>query len=93
MITRIVIDAVQSPAFGGASFGAAGCYEKLVGRAFGELDPKNPLNAVIVDIELAPRNSRGNVEYATDFYILKPMDPTLSKQVLLFDVTNRGGDT
>jgi hypothetical protein len=90
MITRIVIDAVQSPAFGGASFGAAGCYEKLVGRAFGELDPKNPLNAVIVDIELAPRNSRGNVEYATDFYILKPMDPMRSKQVLLFDVTNRG---
>ena len=57
MITRIVIDAVQSPAFGGASFGAAGCYEKLVGRAFGELDPKNPLNAVIVDIELAPQLS------------------------------------
>jgi len=29
---------------------------------------------VIVDIELAPRNARGNVEYAFDFYILEPID-------------------
>ena len=38
-------------------------YEKLTGRFFGELDPKLPQNAVITDIELAPRNARGMVEY------------------------------
>ncbi|MGO9266626.1 MAG: alpha/beta hydrolase domain-containing protein [Candidatus Binataceae bacterium] len=90
MISKIVVDAVQSPAFDGESFGAVGCYEKIVGRAFGELDPESPLNAVITDIALAPRNARGNVEYATDFYILKPVNPTRGNKVLLFDVTNRG---
>jgi len=90
MITKIAFDAEPSPAFGGASFGQAGCYEKLTGRAFGELDPGSPLNAVIADIGLAPRNIRGHVEYAVDFYILKPTDLTRGNKVLLFDVTNRG---
>ena len=52
-ITRIVIARVESPTFGGASFGAVGQYEKLVGRAFGEVDPQDPRNAVIVDIAFA----------------------------------------
>jgi hypothetical protein len=90
MITRITIDRVQSPVFGGSSFGHTGPYEKLVGRAFGDLDPDSPLNAVITDIGFAPRNARGQVEYATDFYILKPVDATRGNQMLLFDVTNRG---
>jgi alpha/beta hydrolase family protein len=90
MITKIIIDSVLSPAFGGVSFGEAGRYEKLAGRAYGELDPRSPLNAVITDIELAPRSARGRVEYATDFYILKPVDAVRGNQVLLFDVTNRG---
>lgn len=90
MITRIVIDSVQSPTFDGLSFGQVGQYEKLVGRAYGELDPESPLNAVITDIALAPRNARGRVEYSTDFYILKPRDPARGNRVLLFDVTNRG---
>ena len=90
MITRIVIDSVQSPTFDGLSSGQVGQYEKLVGRAYGELDPGSPLNAVITDIALAPRNARGRVEYSTDFYILKPCDPARGNRVLLFDVTNRG---
>ncbi len=90
MITKIIIESVQSPAFGGVSFGAVGPYEKLVGRAFGELDPESQLNAVITDIALAPRNARGKVEYATDFYILKPVDAARGNKVLLCDVTNRG---
>jgi hypothetical protein len=90
MITKIIIDSVQSPAFAGVSFGEAGRYEKLVGRAFGELEPTSPLNAVITDLALAPRNARGRVEYATDFYILKPVDAARGNKVLLCDVTNRG---
>ena len=74
-ITRIVITRVESPTFEGVSFGAVGQYEKLVGRAFGEVDPHDPRNAVIVDIALAPRNARGMVEYSTDIYILRPVDP------------------
>ena len=90
MITKITFYTKPSPAFGGASFGTVGGYEKLTGRAFGELDPASPLNAVIADIGLVPRNLRGNVEYAVDFYILKPVELTRGNRVLLFDVTNRG---
>lgn len=90
MITKIVIDTIQSPTFDGLSFGEIGQYEKLVGRAFGELDPESPLNAVIADITLAPRNTRGMVEYVVDIYMLKPVDPTRGNKVLLCDVTNRG---
>ena len=67
MITRLTFNDAPMIAFGGASFGDVGSYEKIHGRAFGELDPANPLNAVITDITLAPRNTRGMVEYAVDF--------------------------
>src|SRR5882757_9159846 len=62
-VTRIVVDTKVSPAFGGASFGTAGQYETLAGRVFGELDPFDKHNDIINDIELAPRNSRGKIEY------------------------------
>jgi hypothetical protein len=62
-IKKIVIDTKVSPAFNGASFGPAGQYETLAGRAFGELDPKDPHNSIITDIQLAPRNANGKVEY------------------------------
>ncbi|HZM86526.1 MAG TPA: hypothetical protein VFF31_08205, partial [Blastocatellia bacterium] len=71
-ITQIVISTKTSPAFGGASFGSVGQYETLTGVAFGEVDPNDPLNAVITDIQLAPRNGRGMVEYSMDFSITKP---------------------
>ena len=49
-VTRIEITRVESPTFEGTSFGDVGQYEKLVGRAFGEVDPNDPRNAVIVDV-------------------------------------------
>ena len=63
-ITRIEIDTArsQSPTFGGFSWPGVGQYEKIVGKAFGEVNPHDRQNRVIVDIELAPRNARGNVE-------------------------------
>src|SRR2546430_17225296 len=73
-IVRIQVTATESPTFGGYSWPGVGQYEKVVGTAFGEVNPLDPQNAVIVDIQLAPRNSRKNVEYSFDFYILKPKD-------------------
>ena len=73
-VTRIVVDTKTSPAFGGQSFGAAGQYETIAGRAFGELDPDDPHNAIIQDIDLAPRNANGNVEYVATFFLVKPID-------------------
>jgi hypothetical protein len=89
-ITRIEIARVESPAFGGASFGSVGTYDKLVGRAFGEVDPRAPENAGIQDIDLAPRNAHGMVEYAMDVYILAPHDPARGNATILYDAVNRG---
>ena len=58
-VARIVIDKKESLAYEGKSFGAAGPYERITGRAFGELDPRDARNAVITDLDLAPRNDRG----------------------------------
>jgi hypothetical protein len=89
-ITRIEIARIESPTFGGQSFGAVGTYDKLVGRAFGEVDPRDPDNAGIQDLALAPRNAHGMVEYSMDIYILKPHDLALGNATLLWDAANRG---
>jgi len=80
----------QLPAFGGLSFGSVGQYEKLRGTATGELDPNDPRNKVITDIELAPRNAAGMVTYSMDVFILRPMNQALGNQRLLLDFNNRG---
>jgi len=94
-ITRIAIDPAplsQSPTFEGTTFGSVGAYEKLRGKAYGELDPRDPHNAVITDIELAPRNpATGKVEYSMDIYILKPLDLSKGNHKLYMEVNNRGG--
>ena len=89
-ITRIVIDRIESPTFDGREFGSVGRYEKLSGRAFGEVDPGDPLNAGIVFINEAPRNARGRVEYVVDISIIQPLDPAKGNGTLLYDVVNRG---
>ena len=89
-IIRIEISQVESPTFGGASFGDVGAYEKLVGRAFGEVDPRDFANRDITDLALAPRNARGMVEYDTGIIILRPIDPHRGNRRLFYEVTNRG---
>src|SRR5262245_13209971 len=68
------ITATESPTFGGYSWPNVGQYEKIVGKAYGEVNPHDRQNRDIVDIEFAPRNARGKVEYVFNFYILKPID-------------------
>ena len=72
-IVRFEVTA-DEPAFNGASFGQVGAYRRIAGRAFGEVDPAHPGNAIIQDISLAPRNARGLVEYWTDVEILVPAE-------------------
>ncbi|MBI4185343.1 MAG: hypothetical protein HY521_15225 [Proteobacteria bacterium] len=83
-VTRIVID--SAAAISGQP------YEALRGRAFGELDPDHPLNAIITDLQLAPRNADGKVEYVASFLIRKPTDMSTASGVLWHDVPNRGGN-
>jgi hypothetical protein len=88
-VTKIVIDTKVSPAFNGASFGTAGPYETLAGRAFGEIDPNDPHNAIIQDLKFAPRNARGMVEYTASFQLVKPIDMSRSSRLMWHDVPNR----
>src|SRR5439155_3022746 len=64
---------------------------KLVGKVDFALDPELPSNDAIVDLKLAPRNSRGEVEFSADFYLLKPADPRRGNGKLFYEVGNRGG--
>lgn len=94
-VTKIVIDQKVSPAFplkegGFQHFGAAGQYETIAGRAYGELDPKDPRNAVIQDIQLAPKNANGRVEYVASFFLVKPIDMSKASGLMWHDVPNRG---
>ena len=88
-ITHLEITKTE-PAFGGQSFGDAGAYEHLTGRVTGELDPADPANSGIQDINLAPRNARGMVEYVTNIELLKPADMARGNRILFFEVNNRG---
>src|SRR4029077_15236110 len=83
---------VVEPFAEGQSFGEAGPYLRIRGVAKGELDPAAPENQAIVDLDKAPRNARGRVEYETDFFILRPADPSRTNGVLVYDVTNRGSE-
>src|SRR5262245_57571207 len=75
---------------GGKPFGAAGAYEKIAGTIRFAADPAHPLHRNITDIELAPRNAVGRVEFSADFYVLKPVDARKGNGRLILDVANRG---
>jgi len=89
-VTRIVVEHRDSPAFGGQTFGNAGQYEVLSGHFFGEIDPKDAHNSIIMDLQFAPRNARGMVEYSATFALAKPIDMSKSNGVLYYTVSNRG---
>jgi hypothetical protein len=88
-ITEIRVDLIE-PFADGREFGEAGSYLRIRGVAKGELDPAASQNAVIADLDRAPRNARGLVEYESDFFILRPEDPGRTGGMLVYDVTNRG---
>ena len=74
----------------GRSFGACGPYERLSGIAHFAVDPTAPAYRSVVDIALAPKNAAGQVEFAAEFCILRPIDLARGNRRILFDVINRG---
>jgi hypothetical protein len=77
---------------GGIAWGDTGPYERLLGTAYMEVDPRDPLNALIVDLDNAPKNDRGMVEFSTRFFILKPLDMSRGNRKIYYTVNNRGND-
>lgn len=88
-VFRIVITKTESY-MEGKYFGNAGAFIRISGKAYGEVDPLNPLNGIIQDIILAPRNEKGMVEYISDFMILRPADMSKSRGILFMSLPNRG---
>ncbi|MFN7918140.1 MAG: alpha/beta hydrolase domain-containing protein [Vicinamibacterales bacterium] len=88
-VTRVEI-ASRADLLGGRAFGSAGSYEVLHGTITFGVDPSNPRNAVIVDLDKAPRNEQGRVEFRSDLVVIRPKDASKGNGVLFFDVVNRG---
>src|SRR5947207_8546492 len=80
----------RSDVLAGKPFGPAGSYERLIGKAFFAVDPKLPANRIICDIDKAPRNENGLVEFSSDIYVLKPRDPRNGNGAVIYEVSNRG---
>ena len=88
-VTRLRIERRET-VLNGRPFGAAGPYEKIVGKVDFALDPARPQNRGIVDLNLAPKNAQGLVEFSADFYLLKPIDPARGNGRLFYEAGNRG---
>lgn len=81
----------RSDLAGGKAFGLAGPYEKVSGTMYFAVRPGDPHDRAIVDLSLAPRNARGEVEFSADFFLIKPKDPARASGTVLLEVPNRGG--
>ncbi|HYY89623.1 MAG TPA: alpha/beta hydrolase domain-containing protein, partial [Chloroflexota bacterium] len=87
-VTRIVVDDRQ-PLMTGTPPVAVPGYEQISGRAFGELDPDDPVNAIIQDIQLA-KDPDGKVRYVATFVLTTPTDLSRASGLMWHDVPNRG---
>jgi hypothetical protein len=82
----------RGPYQGGVSFGEIGPYEYLAGVVHFAIDPSAAANREIRDLELAPTNARGQVEFSAQFHLLTPRDAPRNGR-LLVDSPNRGNLT
>ena len=89
-VTRVKISSRQD-VLGGKGFGSVGAYEKLSGRVYFAIDPKSPHNKIIADLDKAPKDAQGRVEFSADIFILRPKDPSKGNGVVFLDIPNRGG--
>jgi hypothetical protein len=88
-ITQIIVQS-SAPAFGGYSFLGVGTYQVIKGYAIDAVDPADPHNAVITDLQQAPRDRNGKVEVVFNFYILKPAN---GNGKMMYEPPNRSSKT
>lgn len=79
----------RTPVLNGQSFGSAGPYEEITARVYFAVRPDDPHNRIIVDLDKAPRNAAGEVEFSSDLYLLRPIHG--GNGSLLLEIPNRGG--
>src|SRR5438093_5409854 len=88
-VVRLVVEQTRRIA-DGKSFGDVGPYERLDGTVYIEVDPRDPLNAGILNLDKAPKTPKGLVGFTSPFYILKPVDLSRGNRKLFYGVNNRG---
>ena len=66
-------------------------YEQITGKVYFAVDPKLPANQIIADIDRAPKNAGGLVEFSSDLMVLRPKDASKSNGTALLEISNRGG--
>jgi hypothetical protein len=91
-VTRVEIRS-RGDVLGGLSLGLAGPYEALEAKLYFSVDPRDPHNRAVVDLDRTPRNTDGRVDFSADLYVVKPKDPTRGNGSLVLDVPNRGRHT
>ncbi|MBT6093487.1 MAG: hypothetical protein HOH04_01305 [Rhodospirillaceae bacterium] len=91
MTNKITLEITDRQPFAdGMAFGDVGAYERIKGRAHYAVDPDAPAQAGIVDLDKAPRNTDGLVEFSADVMILTPVDPKKGNRRIFYDWGNRG---
>jgi len=80
----------RRPLEDGRRFGDVGAYEEIVGTITFAIDPTDPRNQVITNLDRAPTNAQGMVEATADLMILTPADTQRGNGVALVDIANRG---
>jgi hypothetical protein len=88
-VLRVVVDS-RADVLAGRAFGNTGPYEKLWGTIYFGVDPRNPANRAITDLEYAPVNAGGKVEFSTNFLLVRPKDMRRANGTVLLDLANRG---
>lgn len=88
-VTRFVVESVE-PFAGGAAIGSVGQFERLTGTATMEVNPLDPHNVGIVNLDKAPRNARGLVEFTAPVWIIKPVAMSAGNRKIWYAINNRG---
>ena len=90
-VVRLVVERT-TPYAGGKAFGEHGPFERLEGTLYMEVDPTDPLNVIIINLDKAPRSATGRVEFSAPFVIIKPVDVTRGNRKILYGINNRGNN-
>ena len=88
-LTRIEIKSTKD-VLGGKAWGTTGAYKELIGTAYFTVDPKAAANRAIPNIDKAPKNAQGLIEFSSDIYIDRPKDTSKGNGVAFFEASNRG---
>jgi hypothetical protein len=69
-----------------------GTHERIIGRVYFAIDPMAPANRAIADIDRAPRNADGKVEFSSDLLFFRPKDARRARGTAFLEIVNRGRD-